>query len=223
MPALMGLHIRLAVDEYDLSSVKVLFSGAAPLGHSLVRQVKERLLARRGGRGELGITQGGCCFLLPSLPCILIPGRVAGYGLTETSPTTHLLTVGEADRKMGSIGILLPNLEARLVEDDAGAVDAEEGKPGELWVRGRTVMKVGWVHLLFAEELIATRRDTSTTPRRLPTRSRPTGGSRRGTWRSATGRGTIISSVRPASLHSFSPPPRRSLMRVGVLQIDARN
>jgi acyl-CoA synthetase (AMP-forming)/AMP-acid ligase II len=82
-------------------------------------------------------------FLLsPARAYILILGR-AGYGLTETSPTTHLLTVGEADRKMGSIGILLPNLEARLVEDDAGEVDAEEGKPGELWVRGRTVMKVG--------------------------------------------------------------------------------
>lgn len=84
--------------------------------------------------------------MLPSFPAarVLIPVR-AGYGLTETSPTTHLLTVGEADRKMGSIGILLPNLEARLVEDDEGKVDAEEGKPGELWVRGKTVMKVGWV------------------------------------------------------------------------------
>ncbi|KAJ7350441.1 AMP binding protein [Mycena albidolilacea] len=120
-PVLVVLARHSAVDEYDLSSLKVLFSGAAPLGHTLVKQVKERLLAKRGGRGELGITQG--------------------YGLTETSPTTHLLTVGEADRKMGSIGVLLPNLEARLVEDDEGEVDAEEGKPGELWVRGKTVMK----------------------------------------------------------------------------------
>ncbi|KAF7362187.1 4-coumarate--CoA ligase-like 7 [Mycena venus] len=98
-----------------------LFSGAAPLGQTLVKQVKDRLLAKRGGRGNLGITQG--------------------YGLTETSPTTHLLTVEEADRKMGSIGVLLPNLEARLVEDDEGKIDAAEGQPGELWIRGKTVMK----------------------------------------------------------------------------------
>jgi acyl-CoA synthetase (AMP-forming)/AMP-acid ligase II len=42
---------------------------------------------------------------------------------------------------MGSIGILLPNLEARLVTDENGEVDAEEGQPGELWLRGPSVMK----------------------------------------------------------------------------------
>jgi acyl-CoA synthetase (AMP-forming)/AMP-acid ligase II len=64
-----------------------------------------------------------------------------GYGLTETSPTTHLLPHFEAERKIGSIGPLLPNLEARLVDDEEGNVDAEEGRPGELWIRGPTVMK----------------------------------------------------------------------------------
>ncbi|KAJ7106027.1 AMP binding protein [Mycena crocata] len=121
-PVLVVLARHPAVDEYDLSSLKVLFSGAAPLGHNLVKSVKERLLLKRGQEGSsLGIIQG--------------------YGLTETSPTTHLLPVTDADRKMGSIGILLPNLEARLVEDDDGKTDAREGEPGELWIRGKTVMK----------------------------------------------------------------------------------
>ncbi|KAJ7188623.1 AMP binding protein [Mycena filopes] len=120
-PVLVVLARHPAVDKYDLSSIDVLFSGAAPLGHSLVKAVKERLLANRGGRGDVGITQG--------------------YGLTETSPTTHLLPVADADRKMGSIGILLPSLEARLVDDDEGKVDAAAGEPGELWIRGKTVMK----------------------------------------------------------------------------------
>lgn len=53
-----------------------------------------------------------------------------------------MLPVADADRKMGSIGILLPNLEARLVDDDEGKIDAKEGQPGELWIRGKTVMKV---------------------------------------------------------------------------------
>lgn len=50
----------------------------------------------------------------------------------------------EAERKVGSIGILLPNLEARLVVDGDGNgdVDAAEGQPGEIWIRGPTVMKV---------------------------------------------------------------------------------
>lgn len=39
------------------------------------------------------------------------------------------------------MGPLLPNLEARLVIDD-GARDAEEGEPGEFWIRGPTIFKV---------------------------------------------------------------------------------
>ncbi|KAJ7717822.1 AMP binding protein [Mycena maculata] len=120
-PVLVVLSRHPAVEQYDLSSLQVLFSGAAPLGHSLVKSVKDRLLSKRKGQNPLGITQG--------------------YGLTETSPTTHLLPIPDADHKMGSIGILLPNLEARLVDDDAGKVDARTGEPGELWIRGKTVMK----------------------------------------------------------------------------------
>ncbi|KAJ7244176.1 AMP binding protein [Mycena haematopus] len=120
-PVLVVLARHPAVDEYDLSSLEFLFSGAAPLGQGLVKQVKQRLLAKRKGRTDIAITQG--------------------YGLTETSPTTHVLVVEEADRKVGSIGTLLPNLEARLVEDDEGKIDAAEGQPGELWIRGKTVMK----------------------------------------------------------------------------------
>ena len=41
---------------------------------------------------------------------------------------------------MGSVGPLLPNLEARIVVD--GKRDAMVGEPGELWVKGPTVMKV---------------------------------------------------------------------------------
>ncbi|KAG6891500.1 hypothetical protein C0992_005639 [Termitomyces sp. T32_za158] len=115
-----------------MSSLKTLFSGAAPLGPDLVRQVTTRLSARRNGKGVV---------------------ILQGYGLTETSPTTHLLQTPDALRKVGSIGILLPNLEARLVVDGngdgngdgrgrgRGDVEAKEGEPGELWVRGPGVMK----------------------------------------------------------------------------------
>ncbi|KAJ7647638.1 AMP binding protein [Roridomyces roridus] len=119
-PVLVILARHPVVDDYDLSSLKVLISGAAPLGYNLVKTVTDRLLSRRRG-GTFTITQA--------------------YGLTETSPTTHMLPLKDAIRKIGSIGILLPNLEARLVEDDDGKVDAGEGQPGELWVRGKTVMK----------------------------------------------------------------------------------
>jgi len=62
-----------------------------------------------------------------------------GFGLTETSPTTHMEPRGTV-HKTGSIGILLSNLEARIVINETE--DAMEGEPGELWLRGPGVMKV---------------------------------------------------------------------------------
>ncbi|KAF8653316.1 hypothetical protein AX16_004016 [Volvariella volvacea WC 439] len=122
-PVLVVLARHPAVDQYDMSTLEVLFSGAAPLGASLTKQVAERLLSKRKGKGPVHILQG--------------------YGLTETSPTTHLVPKEDGERKMGSIGILLPNLEARLVVDGDGdgAIDAKPGEPGELWLRGPSIMK----------------------------------------------------------------------------------
>jgi len=122
-PVLVILARHPAVDKYDLSSLVSIFSGAAPLGAPLVKQVTNRLLARKKGKTRFSIAQG--------------------YGLTETSPTTHLLPEKDALRKIGSIGILVSNLEARLVVDGDGKgdIDANVGEAGELWLRGPTIMK----------------------------------------------------------------------------------
>ncbi|KAJ7196467.1 AMP binding protein [Mycena pura] len=119
-PVLVVLARHPAAGTHDLSTLRWLCSGAAPLGKDLVQQTSFAVLFR-----DMTSTL-----------------RPAGYGLTETSPTTHLLHSADAARKMGSIGPLLPNLEARLVDDAGGtAVEAEEGSPGELWIRGPSVMK----------------------------------------------------------------------------------
>jgi len=54
--------------------------------------------------------------------------------------------------KIGSIGVLLPRLEARLVVDGDGNgdIDAAEGAPGEIWIRGPSVMKVSSKYVYFA-------------------------------------------------------------------------
>lgn len=99
----------------------------------------------RKGKGDtpIHILQGELHTRLLSLGYDLI-STLSGYGLTETSPTTHLLPVEYGLRKVGSIGLLLPNLEARLVVDGEGNgdIDAKPGEPGELWVRSPSVMKV---------------------------------------------------------------------------------
>ena len=63
-----------------------------------------------------------------------------GYGLTEAAPsvTSGALT---DEVRLGSVGLPLPEVELRLVEDDR---DVEPGDPGEVWVRGPNVFAGYW-------------------------------------------------------------------------------
>ena len=112
-PILVGLAKHPLVDQYDLSSLVELFSGAAPLSHDLAAEVSSRL--------------HGCSV-------------VQGYGLTETSPVTHIynrsLAKGE---KLGSVGPAIPNTENMIV-DVASGIPLGYNKPGEIWTRGPQVM-----------------------------------------------------------------------------------
>ena len=66
---------------------------------------------------------------------------VQGYGMTETSPVTHL-TVSE-DTPMGSIGRPLPQTQQRIVDPDT-ITDVAVGEVGELWIAGPQVMAGYW-------------------------------------------------------------------------------
>ncbi len=109
-PIALALAKHPAVDESDLSSVDAVMSGAAPLGAELSQQVAERL---------------GCKV-------------IQGYGLTETSPVTHV-NRPHGEIRPGTIGQSLIGTECRLVDPVSGA-DVEEGERGELWIRGPQVM-----------------------------------------------------------------------------------
>ncbi|KZT25992.1 AMP binding protein [Neolentinus lepideus HHB14362 ss-1] len=118
-PVLVVLTNYSALDKYDLRSINLMVSGAAPLGGPLVKKFKERLLS-------VGATAADV---------------VQGYGLTETTPTAFLLPAKDALRKVGSIGLMLPHLEARLVNEDDVDIDETKEESGELWLRGPSVMK----------------------------------------------------------------------------------
>ncbi|SJN26466.1 4-coumarate--CoA ligase 1 [Microbacterium esteraromaticum] len=115
-PIAVALAKHPIVDQYDLSAVKVIFSGAAPLDGALAAAVASRI---------------GC-------------EVVQGYGLTETSPAVNLIPAERTEIDKSSIGPLVPNTDARLVDSETGAdIEAPtEGvsAPGELWVRGPQVM-----------------------------------------------------------------------------------
>lgn len=73
----------------------------------------------------------------------LTKGRlVEGYGLTEATTVTHANPIG-GRRRVGTIGLPVPNTEAKIVDVASGA-DLPAGQVGELAVRGPQVMMGYW-------------------------------------------------------------------------------
>ena len=66
-----------------------------------------------------------------------------GYGLTEAAPLTHLQPF-LGNRKPRSMGIPLPDTDAKIVDPQDGRTELSPGKTGELIVRGPQVMKEYW-------------------------------------------------------------------------------
>ncbi len=111
-PILVLLAKHPMVDKYDLSSLQEVTSGAAPLGTELAEAVAERI---------------GCNVL-------------QGYGLTETSPVTHINFNQPGKIKRASVGPAIPNTEVMLVDIATGQpVGANHN--GEVWMRGPQVMQ----------------------------------------------------------------------------------
>jgi long-chain acyl-CoA synthetase len=110
----MAINQAPGVRSYGLSSIKACISGAAPLPIE-VQEAFEKLT-----RGRL----------------------VEGYGLTEASPVTHANPL-EGAGKVGSIGVPIPNTDAKIVDLVTGE-DVAVGQIGELVVRGPQVMQGYW-------------------------------------------------------------------------------
>ncbi len=64
-----------------------------------------------------------------------------GYGMTECAPVVAT-TLVDGHPRAGSVGLTIPGVEVRLV-DDSGQ-DVDDGDPGEVWVRGASVFRGYW-------------------------------------------------------------------------------
>jgi acyl-CoA synthetase (AMP-forming)/AMP-acid ligase II len=115
-PVVVALAKHPAVAGRDFSSVRKLFSGAAPLGADVIEQCTRRL---------------GCVLQ-------------QGYGLTETSPAAIITSDDPSEIKAGSVGIPIANTECRVVDAESGR-DVAPGADGEIWIRGPQVMH-GYLH-----------------------------------------------------------------------------
>lgn len=110
-PVVLLLSKHPVVDKYDLSSLQMMNSGAAPLTHELVNAVYKR---------------------------IKVPVK-QGYGLSETSPTTHTQPSEDWDKTIGSVGRLLPNQIAKYMSPEEKELPI--GEVGELWIKGPNIFK----------------------------------------------------------------------------------
>lgn len=66
---------------------------------------------------------------------------VEGYGLTEASPVTHVNPIEPQHNRPGTIGLPLPDTEARILDSNTGVEELPTGAVGELVIRGPQVMK----------------------------------------------------------------------------------
>jgi long-chain acyl-CoA synthetase len=98
--------------KYDVSSIKACISGSAPL----MRETKEKFEALTGGK------------------------LVEGYGLSEAPTATHCNPV-YGENRTGSIGLPLPDVDAKIINLDDGKTEMPLGEIGELVVKGPQVFK----------------------------------------------------------------------------------
>lgn len=116
VPAILSmLNAALREHPRDLRSIQVCISGGAPLDPAIAKEFSRHCDAR----------------------------LVEGYGLSEASPVTHVGPLDGSDRP-GTIGLPLPDTEARIVDAETGLETLHPGVVGELVIRGPQVMQGYW-------------------------------------------------------------------------------
>ena len=134
-----GIHFMFAVPilyqkiaehpdiaKYDLSSLYLAISG----GEALPLTTSDKFEAASG--------------------CIL----VEGYGLSESSPVTHVNPANAELKNVGTIGIPIPNTLAMVVDLETMEEVKEYGQEGELWIRSPSVMKGYWNNKEASDEVL---------------------------------------------------------------------
>ena len=122
-PILVMLDKRPETSKYDLSSLKHILCGAAPLSKELQNAVSRRF--------NVNIIQG--------------------WGMTEVTCGAIHVPGGRVDDS-GSVGLLDPNCECKLLDEDGKEV--APGEPGEMYVRGPQVCLGYWKNDAATKETI---------------------------------------------------------------------
>jgi len=108
----IGMLNHPGIKDVDMSCLKGAFSGSAPLPVEVIHDFEK-------------------------LTGAVI---VEGFGMTETTPVTHVNPFAGGARKVGSIGVPIPDTECRIVDLEDGVKDMPIGERGELIVKGPQIM-----------------------------------------------------------------------------------
>jgi long-chain acyl-CoA synthetase len=109
----IGMLNHPNISKVDMTSIKGCFSGSAPLPLEVIKEFEQKTGAV----------------------------IVEGFGLTESTPVTHINPFAGGKRKVGSIGVPISDTQCRIVDIDDGETDVATGETGELLVKGPQVMK----------------------------------------------------------------------------------
>ncbi|KAG2579138.1 probable 4-coumarate--CoA ligase 5 [Panicum virgatum] len=105
-----------AIDRHDLSSVRMVISGAAPMGKEL-----QDILRAKLPRAVLG----------------------QGYGMTEAGPVLSMCMAFAKEPlpvKSGACGTVVRNAELKIIDPETG-LSLPRNQPGEICIRGKQIMK----------------------------------------------------------------------------------
>ena len=114
-----------AIDRHDLSSVRMVISGAAPMGKEL-----QDILRAKLPRAVLG----------------------QGYGMTEAGPVLSMCMAFAKEPlpvKSGACGTVVRNAELKIIDPETG-LSLPRNQPGEICIRGKQIMK--GTHLIFQSQ-----------------------------------------------------------------------
>ncbi|KAG0472842.1 hypothetical protein HPP92_014699 [Vanilla planifolia] len=115
-PLVLALAKNPVVESYDLGSIRIVISGAAPLGKELEEALRRRLPQASFGQG---------------------------YGMTEAGPVLSMCPAFAKQPtavKSGSCGTVVRNAEMKVIDPETG-FSLGRNKPGEICIRGAQIMK----------------------------------------------------------------------------------
>jgi len=112
----IGMLNHPGINKVDLTSIKGCFSGSAPLPVEVIKDFEKMTGAV----------------------------IVEGFGLTETSPVTHINPFAGGKRKVGSIGIPISDTECKIVDLNDGKTEIPVEEAGELLIKGPQIMQGYW-------------------------------------------------------------------------------